>query len=145
VDVALFGANRLHICIYSIWCDKGLVEKLMGLNRAVLSPSLIESYRALNDRRTDIDRRMILLGPNDPARESLWQALESVLVELRHVVYLLAQSPADHLPQLVVKAEVLATLFRHGDPGGGGPLIPEEERSALLLSVTDDIARLAAG
>ncbi|MDR3533126.1 MAG: hypothetical protein P4L90_21520 [Rhodopila sp.] len=105
---------------------------------------LWDAYRALNDQRIDIDRRMTALPPDDPGRDILWQGLEPVLANLRDVVGQLARTPATQIPELRAKAAVLATLLRSDDPDGG-PVIPEPERSALALSLTDDIARLAGG
>ncbi|MGD0104705.1 MAG: hypothetical protein ABSC06_11780 [Rhodopila sp.] len=106
--------------------------------------SLAEAYRILDDRRSDIDRRIASLAPDDPARDILWQELETVLLKLRELVNGLAKSQATHWPELRAKANVLATLLRAGNPGGG-PLIPEDERSALALSLTEDVARLTIG
>ena len=64
-----------------------------------------------------------------------------MLVALRATVGQLANAPATRISELRAKAHVLATLLRHGDDGAG-PVIPEQERSALALSLVDDIARL---
>ena len=103
--------------------------------------SLPDGYRILNNQRIDIDRRMMMLAPNDPARDILWQDLERVLVKLRETVGRLAKSPATRLPEIRAKADVLATLLRSGDDSAG-PVIPEDERSGLALSLVEDIARL---
>ena len=100
-------------------------------------------YHALNDQRVAIDRRIMDL-PNDHSREALWQEQELVLAKLRDVVGHLANNPAAHVSELRVKAVVLATLLRPEDPNGG-PVISEDERAALALSLTDDIARLVGG
>jgi hypothetical protein len=55
----------------------------------------------------------------------------------------LAVSPARDFSALRDKADVLAMLLRPEAPGGG-PIIPEDERTALVLSLTDDVARLLA-
>jgi hypothetical protein len=104
-------------------------------------PSLPDLYRALNNRRVDIDRRMAVLPPDDPARDVLWQDLEHVLADLRKVVGRLTNTPATQLSEMRAKANVLATLLRSGGDGGG-PVIPENERLALTLSLIDDIGRL---
>lgn len=105
---------------------------------------LVEAYRLLDDRRTEIDRHMTGLAPDDPARDILWQELEPLLLKLREVVRSLAQSQATQLPEVRAKADVLATLLRAGGLDGG-PVIPESERAALALSLTEDIARLTIG
>jgi hypothetical protein len=104
-------------------------------------PRLAEAYRQLDDKRMDIDRRMTALAPGDPRRDILWQELEPVITLLRQVVSNLAKSPATQLPELRAKADVLASLLR----GEGGAILPEDEKSALALSLTQDIARLAIG
>jgi hypothetical protein len=106
--------------------------------------ALSDAYRGLNSQRLDIDRNMTILAPDDPARDVLWQELESVLARLRDIVGDLAGSPAEHLSELRDKADVLATLLRP-DGTGSGPVIPDEERVALALSLTDDVVRLSAG
>jgi hypothetical protein len=105
---------------------------------------LAEAYRLLDARRIDIDRRITSLTPDDRAREELWQELESVLEKLREVVSKLAKSPATDLLDLRAKATILASLLRPGDDGAN-PIIPEPERVALALSLTDDIAHLPDG
>jgi hypothetical protein len=121
----------------------------MGTNGTASNPdisgalALPSSYRALNAQRIDIDRRMAVLEPDDPTRDTHWQELEAVLVRLRAVVSDLAVSPARDFSALRDKADVLAMLLRPEAPGGG-PIIPEDERTALALSLTDDVARLLA-
>jgi hypothetical protein len=106
--------------------------------------SLREIYRALNGQRNDIDQHIAALAPDDPAQSILWQELESLLTKLRDVVSDLARSAATHLLELQAKADVLATLLRPGETGGG-QVIPEDEKAALALSLTDDVARFSAG
>jgi hypothetical protein len=105
---------------------------------------LAEVFSLLDARRLDIDRRMTSLPPDDLAREGLWQELESVLEKLREVVSKLAKSAAADLPELRAKAAILALLLRPGHDGSG-PSIPEPERVALALSLTEDVARLPDG
>ena len=120
----------------------------MGINatasgRGAAGASLLpEAYRILNKQRIDIDQRITALPPDDPARIILWQELESLLVRLRQVVSDLAKSPATHLLEMQAKAAVLATLLQP-DETDGGPILPEEEKSALALSLTDDVSRLS--
>jgi hypothetical protein len=102
--------------------------------------SLDEAYRALNNRRIELDRRIASLPPDDPAREELWQSLQPVMDELRQVVAGLAGSPAADLPGLQAKAAILAGLLKAED-NGHDPIIPGSERNALALSLTNDIAR----
>jgi hypothetical protein len=112
-----------------------------GVSRALALP---DTYTALNAQRIDIDQRIIALAADDPARNVLWQELEVVLARLREVVRDLAGSPATQFSELRAKASVLATLLRP-DEAGGGPIIPDDERAALALSLTDDVVRLSAG
>jgi hypothetical protein len=113
-------------------------------NRGISEPlALPDAYRALNERRRDIDRRITALESDDPARAVLWQELETVLGELRAVVDNLAKSPAADLSELRDKAGVLASLLRAGRTGEG-PTFPEDDHVALALSLTDDVARLSA-
>jgi hypothetical protein len=100
---------------------------------------LAEVFSLLDARRADIDRRMNSLPPDE-----LWQELESVLEKIREVVSKLAKSAAADLPELRAKATILALLLRPGYDGAG-PTIPEPERLALALSLTEDVARLADG
>jgi hypothetical protein len=105
---------------------------------------LSDTYRTLNGQRINIDRRIAALAPDDPTRGILWQELESLLTKLHEIVNDLARSPATHLLELQAKADVLATLLRPGETGGG-PVISEDERAALALSLTDDMAQFSAG
>lgn len=110
-----------------------------GLNAEM---SLPDGYRILNNQRIDIDRRMTMLAPDDPARDILWQDLEPVLTRMRETVGRLAKSPATQMLEIRAKANVLAMLLRSGDDGAG-PVISEDERSALALSLVEDIAQLS--
>src|ERR1700712_4014390 len=111
----------------------------MGIDGITLSNGvtgillLSDTYRTLNGRRTDIDWRIATLAPDDPTRGILWQKLELLLTKLRKTVSDLARSPATHLLELQAKAVVLATLLQPGETGGG-PVISEDERTALALS-----------
>jgi hypothetical protein len=115
-----------------------------SVNGTALGLSLAEAYRMLDDKRLDIDRRIAGLGTNDPARDELWLELEPVLTKLRTVVSELAKVQAVHLAELQAKAAVLARLLRPEDDNSG-QVIPDAERSALALSLTDDIAQLSNG
>jgi hypothetical protein len=125
-------------------------EELMGIHGPDSSGGvpeglpLAEVFSLLDARRADIDRRITSLPPDDLAREELWQELESVLEKLREVVSKLAKSAAAGLPELRAKATILALLLRPGYDGAG-PTIPEPERVALALSLTEDVARLLDG
>jgi hypothetical protein len=120
-------------------------ERLMGIHGPDSSGDvpeglpLAEVFSLLDARRADIDRRMNSLPPDE-----LWQELESVLEKLREVVSKLAKSAAADLPELRAKAAILALLLRPGHDGSG-PSIPEPERVALALSLTEDVARLPDG
>ncbi|HBK08805.1 MAG TPA: hypothetical protein DDZ81_23610 [Acetobacteraceae bacterium] len=105
---------------------------------------LPEAFRLLNDQRTDLDRRLASIPAGDPVREVLWLELEPVLTKMREVVSNLAKSPATCLPEVQAKAAVLASLIRP-EQEDGGAIMPEMEKFALTLSLTDDIARLAGG
>jgi len=104
---------------------------------------LPDTYRALNAQRAGMDRSIATLAPDDPARDALWQDLERVLQNLDGVVARLAQSPAAQLSDLRAKADVLATLLQAGD-AGQGPVVSDDARSALTLSLIGDIVRLVS-
>jgi hypothetical protein len=104
---------------------------------------LDEAYRALNERRMEIDRSIASLPPDDTTREVLWQSLQPVMALLREAVENLAASHATDLTGLQAKAAILAELLR-ADENGAGPIIPEAERVALALSLTEDIAGFVA-
>jgi hypothetical protein len=116
--------------IYGTGSSTGVPERL----------PLAEAFSLLDARRMDIDRRMTSLPPDDLAQEELWQQLESVLEKLREIVGKLAQSTATDLRELQAKATILALLLRAGQDGAR-PIIPEAQRVALALSLTEDIAR----
>jgi hypothetical protein len=121
----------------------------MGIDGTTSNQSLTselplpDAYRVLNDQRIDIDRRIEILAPDDPARDVLWQELESVLASVHALLGNLTQSPATQLSDLRAKAAVLAHLLRFGTDGGG-PEITDNEKSALALSLSDDIAHWPA-
>ncbi len=106
--------------------------------------TVAETYELLNLRRVDLDRHIAALATDDPARDEAWQELEATLAEMRRLVGLLACSPANCPSELRAKAEVLVTLLRPGEPGGG-PVIPKAEQSALALSLADDVIGLPNG
>jgi hypothetical protein len=110
-----------------------------GVTGALL---LLDTYHTLNRQRTDINRHIAALAPDDPAQAILWQELDSLLCSLNIIVSALTRFPATHLPELQAKADVLATLLKPGETGGG-PIIPENKRVALALSLTDDVARFS--
>jgi hypothetical protein len=118
----------------------------MGLGRIAPGSSisvglpLDEAYRALNQQRINIDRSTADLPPDDPAREELWQSLQPIMAQLREAVANLAASQATDLAGLKAKAAILEELLRAGEDSAG-PIIPEAERTALALSLTQDIAR----
>jgi hypothetical protein len=121
----------------------------MAINGSFLSGGipvgngLADAYRLLDGQRIDIDRRLTELDQDDPERDVLWQELEALLAKLREAVVDIANHPAADLAELRSKAAILSALLRSGD-AGGGPTVSEAEKSALALSITDDIARLAA-
>ncbi len=120
----------------------------MGMNEREFRHSvpvdvpLPEIFRVLNEQRLDIDRRLAGIPAGNPARESLWLELDPILAKIREVVGDLAKSPATSLPDVQAKAAVLASLIRP-EQENGGPIIPELDKLALTLSLTDDIAQLA--
>jgi hypothetical protein len=97
----------------------------------------------LDGRRIDLDRHITSLAEDDPARDILWQELEAVLAQFGQVVNALAKSHATRLPEIRAKADMLAALLRSTDHSG--PIISDDERSELALSLTEDIARLTIG
>jgi hypothetical protein len=103
---------------------------------------LAEVYRLLDDQRLLIDQRLAALPPDDLARDAAWLELEQVLNKLRAVVRELTRSRASHLAELRAKAAILAQLLQP-EQADGGPPIPDNEKSALALSITDDIAGLS--
>lgn len=105
---------------------------------------LPETFRLLNEQRVDIDRRLAGIPVGNPGREFLWLELEPILAKIREVVGDLAKSPATGLPDVQAKAAVLASLIRP-EHENGGPIVPEMDKFALTLSLTEDIARLAGG
>jgi hypothetical protein len=122
----------------------------MGIGRITLGSSisvglpLDEPYRALNQQRIEIDRSIANLPPGDPAHEDLWQSLQAVMEQLREAVSNLAASQAADLAGIQAKAAILAELLG-ADEDGAGPIIPDAERTALALSLTQDIARFTIG
>jgi hypothetical protein len=103
-------------------------------------PTLSDSYHALNAQRVTIDRRFAILAPDDPTRDALWQEVGSVLVNLGKIVSQLAECPPAHLSELGKKADVLASLLRPGEDGG--PIVSDDQKEALALSLAGDLARL---
>jgi hypothetical protein len=101
---------------------------------------LCDMYRQLDNRRLDIDQRIMALPPDDPDRETLWHELEANLAELRGVISQLAVAPAADVTQVRAKAAVLATLLRSRDPDGNA-VIPDDENAALALALADDVVR----
>jgi hypothetical protein len=101
---------------------------------------LCDMYRQSNDRRLDIDQRIMALPPHDPGRDTLWHDLETNLAELRDVISQLAMAPSTDTTQVRAKATVLATLLRSRDPDGN-TVIPDDKSAALALALADDVVR----
>jgi hypothetical protein len=120
------------------------IDKIAPGSSISVGLPLDEAYRTLNERRIEIDHSIAILPPGDSAREELWQSLQPVMEQLREAVSNLAGSQATDLTGLQTKAAILAELLR-ADADGAGPVIPEAERAALALSLTQDIARFTAG
>lgn len=120
------------------------IDKIAPSDGLLGGVRLAEAYRLLEEQRIEIDHRLAKMAPDDPARPDMWQELEDVLVGLRRVLIKLAKAPAADLADFRSKAAVLASLLR-SEINGQGQLIPEVEKAALALSITDDIARLPNG
>ena len=101
---------------------------------------LCDMYRQSNDRRLDIDQRIMALPPDDPGRDTLWHDMETNLAELRDVISQLAMAPSTDTTQVRAKATVLATLLRSRDPDGN-TVIPDDKSAALALALADDVVR----
>ena len=101
---------------------------------------LCDQYRALNDLRIDIDRRLMALPEADHGRDILWQELEDVLARLSGLAAQLAATSSTRPAAVRAKAVVLALMLRaaESDPATIGP-----ETAALALSLADEVAGLA--
>ena len=101
---------------------------------------LCEMYCQLNDRRLEIDQRIMALLSSDPSRDMLWRELETNLATLSNVISQLAMAPAADVAQVRAKAAVLATLLRSQDPDGNA-VIPDDKSAALARALADDVIR----
>jgi hypothetical protein len=113
--------------------------------RATGAPNLVvlrSSCRRLNDQRIDLDRRIAVQRlEEDFGCYAVWQERQDVLEDLGAAAERLARVSATRLTEVRAKAEVLALLMR---PNGGEPIVPQDKTRALTLSLTDDLAGLAA-
>jgi len=141
--------RELHRRTNSSFTSQNRTGSLAGLGLiAVQHPSdastdvlqLCDVYRRLNDRRLDIDQRIVALPPDDPGRDTLWHELETNLAELRDVISQLAMAPSTDTIQVRAKATVLAALLRSRDPDGN-TVIPDDKSAALALALADDVVR----
>jgi hypothetical protein len=119
---------------------RGLAVVQHSLESSTDVLQLCEMYRQLNERRLDIDQRIMALPADDPGGDALWHELETNLAELRDVINQLAMAPATDVTQVRAKAVVLATLLRSRDPDGNA-VIPDDENAALALALSDDVVR----
>jgi hypothetical protein len=73
---------------------------------------LCDQYRALDQRRLELDQHITASPKGDQDREALWQEQEAVLRELRGLTMQLSALPAINPGGLRGKADVLARLLR---------------------------------
>jgi hypothetical protein len=103
---------------------------------------LCHACLCLNKQRVHLDRRIAALHlQDDEGDDTLWQALEDVLVELGDAAERLASISATQFTELRAKAEVLAMLMRIDD-ASGDPVLPRHRTSALAISLADDLVGL---
>jgi hypothetical protein len=96
---------------------------------------LCDQYRALDQRRLELDQHITASPEGDQNREALWQEQEAVLRQLHG----LTAMPAMDSDNLRNKADVLARLLR---ASGIDTAAIDPPVLALALSVADDVARL---
>lgn len=104
-------------------------------------PSITGVLKELVVQRDGIDARMRTLAANDPNRDLLWHDLEARLLDIRDAVRRLTDAPAVHLSDLRAKSEVIAAIVRRLAVDHD-PMLTDSEVWSLVLSLTDDIARL---
>src|SRR5690242_4967652 len=73
---------------------------------------LCDRYRTLDQRRIELDQRIMASLGGDQNPETLWQEQEAVLQELHGLIAQLASTPAIDRDGLRGKASVLAILLR---------------------------------
>jgi len=100
---------------------------------------LYETYRALNDVRIDIDRRLMALPADDVRRDTLWQELETVIGRQSDLATRLAATPATEASVVRAKASVLSLILSTGDPD---PKATAPEVTTLALSLAHDVVGL---
>ena len=103
--------------------------------------ALCEAFHASNGLRAKIDQHIVGLPTDDLCRDILWQELELVVATLETLVRRLANTHASQLPVLRAKAVVLATVMLSGAEGAS-PFITDDEKTALALSLANDIIRV---
>jgi hypothetical protein len=99
---------------------------------------LCDQYRALDQRRLELDQHIMASPEGDQDQEALWQEQEAVLRQLHELVAQLAAMPAMDSDDLRNKADVLARLLR---TFGIDATAIDPPVMALALSVADDVAR----
>jgi len=100
---------------------------------------LCDQYRALDQRRLELDQSLTASPEGDQDREALWQEQEAVVRQLHGLTTQLATMPAVDPDSLRSKADVLARLLR---ASGIDTAAIDPPVMALALSVADDVARL---
>jgi hypothetical protein len=100
---------------------------------------LCDTYRALNDMRIDIDRRLMALPVDDEGRDALWQDLETLLGRQSDLATRLAAAPATEASVVRAKAGVLSLILGTGDPEQKATA---PEVAALALSLAHDVVGL---
>jgi hypothetical protein len=100
---------------------------------------LCDQYRALDQRRLELDQHITASPEGDQNREALWQEQEAVLRQLHGLTTQLTAMPAMDSDNLRNKADVLARLLR---ASGIDTAAIDPPVLALALSVADDVARL---
>ncbi len=100
---------------------------------------LCDTFRALNDMRIDIDRRLMALPADDEGRDALWQELETVIGRLSDLATRLAATPAPEASVVRAKAAVLSLILGSEDHD---PKATAPEVTALALSLAHDVVGL---
>src|SRR5690349_20149492 len=73
---------------------------------------MCDQYRALDQRRLELDQRITAPPEGDQDREALWQEQEAILRQLHGLTTQMAAMPAMDSDGLRAKADVLARLLR---------------------------------
>ncbi|HQT75605.1 MAG TPA: hypothetical protein PLD10_01030 [Rhodopila sp.] len=100
---------------------------------------LCERCRTLNERRINLDHRLSTLADDDPERDLLWEALETILAAFPGLIKQLAVTDAANQAELQAKASILALLLQ--EPQSDSVALSPEMRG-LAISVANDVLRL---